>query len=101
MGKRILVQRKGYGHLWARSPSHRHAGEVKAPLARIKYEDGKKGLWLPPEGIYEGQEFIQSKKGYGVPVEVGNIIPLKKAPLGTLVFNIESTPQDGGGSIVI
>ncbi|MBY9017808.1 MAG: 50S ribosomal protein L2, partial [Candidatus Lokiarchaeota archaeon] len=121
MGKRILVQRKGHGNLWARSPSHRHAGEVKyrsfakgenkiafrvtelihspgrgAPLARIKYEDDKKGLWLPPEGIYEGQEFIQSQKGYGVPVEVGNIIPLKKIPLGTLVFNIEGTPQDGG-----
>jgi large subunit ribosomal protein L2 len=121
MGKRILVQRKGHGNLWARSPSHRHVGEVKyrsfekgekkisfnvtelihspgrgAPLARIKYEDGKKGLWLPPEGIYEGQEFIQSKKGYGVPVEVGNIIPLKKVPLGTLVFNIEGTPEDGG-----
>jgi len=121
MGKRILAQRKGYGHLWARSPSHRHVGEVKyrpfknnekilkfkviefvhapgrgAPIARIKYEDGEKSLWLPPEGIYEGQEFIQSKTGYGQEVKVGNILPLKKIPIGTLVFNIEGTPQDGG-----
>ena len=29
MGKRILAQRKGQGHLWARSPSHRHVGEVR------------------------------------------------------------------------
>jgi large subunit ribosomal protein L2 len=121
MGKRILVQRKGRGNLWARSPGHRHVGKVKyralkdkekkltfkvielihspgrgAPVARIKYEDGVSDLWLPPEGIYEGEEFTQSKTGYGVDVEVGNILPLKKVPLGTLVFNIEGTPQDGG-----
>jgi large subunit ribosomal protein L2 len=121
MGKRILAQRKGRGVLGFRSPSHRHIGEVKyrpfkkneklfkfkvidlvhspgrgAPVARIQYDDGEKGLWLPPEGIFVGQEFIQSKTGYGQLVEVGNIMPLKKMPLGTLVFNIESTPQDGG-----
>jgi large subunit ribosomal protein L2 len=121
MGKRILVQRKGHGNIWARSPGHRHVGKVKyrslkekekkltfkvielihspgrgAPVARIKYEDGVPDLWLPPEGVYEGEEFSQSKTGYGVDVEVGNIMPLRKIPLGTLVFNIEGTPQDGG-----
>lgn len=121
MGKRILVQRKGRGNLWARSPSHRHVGEVKyrpfkqnekkltfqvvelihspgrgAPVAKIRYEDGSKSLYLPPEGIYEGEQFHQSQTGYGVPVEIGNILPLKKIPLGTLVYNVEGTPQDGG-----
>ena len=122
MGKRILAQRKGRGTLGFRSPSHRHAGQVQyrpfkndeklfkfkvidlihspgrgAPVARIQYQDTmEKALWLPPEGIYVGQEFVQSKTGYGQPVEVGNILPLKKIPLGTLVFNIESTPMDGG-----
>ena len=122
MGKRILAQRKGRGVLSFRSPSHRHAGQVKyrpfkkdeklfkfkvidlihspgrgTPLAQIQYQDNKeKGLWLPPEGIYVGQEFIQSKTGYGQSVEVGNILPLKKMPLGTLVFNIEAIPMDGG-----
>ena len=118
MGKRILVQRKGRGNLWARSPSHRHVGEIKyrsfkegetqikfkvielihapgrgAPVARIKYDDDTKGLWLPPEGIYEGEEFIQAKTGE---IKVGNILPLKQMPLGTLVCNIEGFPQDGG-----
>ncbi len=122
MGKRILAQRKGRGVLGFRSPSHRHIGAVKyrpfikneklftfkvidlihspgrgTPIARIQYQDTKeKALWLPPEGIFIGQEFIQSKTGYGQPVEVGNIMPLKKIPLGTLVFNVEATPQDGG-----
>ena len=118
MGKRILVQRKGHGNLWARSPSHRHIGKVKyrpfkegetqfkfkvidflhspgrgTPIAKIQYEDNTKDLWLPPEGVYEGQEFIQAKTGS---IDIGNILPLKEMPLGTLVFNIESTPQDGG-----
>ncbi|MFX1450779.1 MAG: 50S ribosomal protein L2 [Promethearchaeota archaeon] len=122
MGKRILAQRKGRGVLGFRSPSHRHIGKVKyrpfkkndktfkfkviellhspgrgAPVAVIRFEDTKeKNLWLPPEGIFIGQEFIQSKTGYGQAVEVGNIMPLKKMPLGTLVFNIESIPGDGG-----
>jgi len=121
MGKRILAQRKGRGTLPFRSPSHRHIGQVKyrpfkkdekilkfkvidllhspgrgAPVAQIQYDDGEKRLWLPPEGIFEGEEFIQSKTGYGQQIKVGNILPLKKIPLGTLVFNVESTPQDGG-----
>jgi large subunit ribosomal protein L2 len=119
MGKRILAQRKGRGTLAWRSPSHRHVGTVKyrpfkereelfkfkvielihspgrgAPLAKIKYEDGQKGLWLPPEGIFEGDEFVQAKGGY--PIEIGTILPLKEIPLGTLVYNIEGKPQDGG-----
>ncbi|TFG23578.1 MAG: 50S ribosomal protein L2 [Promethearchaeota archaeon] len=119
MGKRILAQRKGRGTLTWQSPSHRHIGAVKyrpfkegekqikfkvielihspgrgAPVAKIKYEDDEKGLWLPPEGIFVGDEYIQAKGGQ--PIEVGNILPLKDIPLGTLVFNIEATPQDGG-----
>jgi len=119
MGKRILAQRKGQGHLWARSPSHRHIGRVRyrsfkqdedqftfkvielihspgrgAPVAKIQYNDGVKGLWLPPEGIYVGDEFAQTKGR--LPIEVGNILPLKEIPLGTLVFNVEGIPQDGG-----
>ncbi|MHA1282809.1 MAG: 50S ribosomal protein L2 [Promethearchaeota archaeon] len=118
MGKRILAQRKGRGNLWARSPSHRHIGAVKyrplgkdeesrkfkvidllhspgrgAPVAKIRYEDGTKDLWLPPEGVFVGDEFVQAKKGK---IEIGNILPLKEIPLGTLVFNIEGTPNDGG-----
>ena len=119
MGRRILVRRKGYGNLWAQSPSHRHVGGVKyrpfkedenefkfkvvelvhspgrmTPVAKIKYEDGTKGLWLPPEGVYEGDEFVQAKEGQEI--EIGNIIPLKIVPLGTIIFNIEGSPQDGG-----
>ncbi|MBD3254540.1 MAG: 50S ribosomal protein L2 [Candidatus Lokiarchaeota archaeon] len=118
MGKNILVQRKGRGNLWARSPGHRHIGKVRyrpfkegqekftlrvisfihspgrgAPIAKVKYDDGTKGLWLPPEGIYEEQEFIQAKEGE---IRIGNVLPLEQVRIGTLVYNIEGKPGDGG-----
>jgi large subunit ribosomal protein L2 len=130
MGKRILAQRKGYGNTWARSPSHRHIGEIKyrrfkenemsldfkiidlihspgrgAPVAIIQYEDGLKDLYLPPEGVYVGDEFTQTRRDIDrlktvkrkqAQINVGNIVPLKNIPIGTLVFNIESIPRDGG-----
>lgn len=130
MGKKILVQRKGHGHIWARSPSHRHIGSVRyrpfkedemsftfriidllhspgrgAPVARIQYDDNTKGLYLPPEGVYVGDTFIQTRldiNRLGTIEEkkdmlaVGNIVPLKNLNVGSLVFNIENNPQDGG-----
>ncbi|TXT55509.1 MAG: 50S ribosomal protein L2 [Promethearchaeota archaeon] len=130
MGKRILAQRKGYGNLWARSPGHRHIGAVKyrrfkedemsftfkiidlihspgrgAPIAQIQYDDGIRDLYLPPEGVYVGDEFTQTRRDIDrlktikrkqAQINVGNIVPLKNIPLGTLVYNIESIPQDGG-----
>jgi large subunit ribosomal protein L2 len=73
-----------------------HSPGRGAPVAKIQYEDGVKGLWLPPEGIYEGEDFVQSKTGYGQELSVGNIFPLKKIPIGALVFNVEGTPGDCG-----
>ena len=118
MGKRILVQRKGRGGLNFRSPSHKHIGAVHyrniidrndvkkfkiiellhspgrgAPVARVRYNDGKVHLFLPPEGIFVGDEFTH---GAGGKIEIGNVLPIIDAPLGTYIFNIESTPFDGG-----
>lgn len=119
MGRRILVQRKGQGTFPFRSPSQRHVGAVKyrslketeeqrefelielthspgrcGPVALVRYNDFEKGLFLPPEGVFIGEKFVQSKGD--VDVKVGNIMPLGKVPLGTLVFNVEGIPQDGG-----
>ncbi len=130
MGKKILLQRKGRGNTWARSPSHRHIGSVRyrpfkegetsftfkvvdlvhspgrgAPVAKIQYDDRTKGLYLPPEGIYVGDKFVQTRRDLTNTsdieerkeiIAVGNIVPLKNLPLGALVFNIENNPQDGG-----
>ena len=36
MGKNLIQQRRGRGGMNYRSPSHRHVGEIKLPLATLK-----------------------------------------------------------------
>ncbi|MHA1819090.1 MAG: 50S ribosomal protein L2 [Promethearchaeota archaeon] len=118
MGKRILVQRKGRGTPNWQSPTHKRRGRVKyiyfppnfkgttaivkdllhdpgrgAPVAKIQYENGEKGLFLPPEGTFIGQKI---EFGPNASIKVGNVLPLRSIPEGTYIFNIENEPGDGG-----
>lgn len=61
-------------------------------IALIQYPDGEKRYILAPEGLTVGQ-FVQS--GELAPVTVGNALPLKAIPSGTLVHNLEILPGRG------
>ncbi|WP_457557172.1 50S ribosomal protein L2 [Candidatus Harpocratesius sp.] len=117
MGRRILVQRRGKGTQNFRSPKHKKRGAVKyihtapnevisgkvidfiheggrgTPLALMDYENGSRTLWLPPEGIFIGDTFQIGEK---CPIKVGNTMALKNIPEGSLIYNIEQQPGDGG-----
>lgn len=118
MGKRIQVQRRGRGTPNFQSPTHKRRGQVKyryfipdadfhtatikdllhdpgrgAPVALIQYQDGTKGLYLPPEGVKVGDIF---EIGDNPEIKVGNILPLKNVPEGTYIYNIEGQKDDGG-----
>lgn len=120
MGKRIIIQRRGRGTLTYTSPSHRFRGQIKyrkyddlekngmiygkvinlthcpghsAPLAEIEYEDKEKILISAPETI-RVNDVIAS--GSVAQLQVGNTLPLKNIPEGTLIYNVESIPGDGG-----
>ncbi|MBP1449007.1 MAG: 50S ribosomal protein L2 [Thermoproteus sp.] len=114
MGKRILVQRRGRGGSQFRSPSWKRDGPVRypygvsgygyvvellhepglnAPVARIRMSDGTEFLNFAAEGMYVGQRV---EVGEGAAVKPGNILPLYKLPEGTMVFNVEKMPGDGG-----
>jgi len=62
-------------------------------IALLHYADGEKRYILSPEGLTVGMK-IQS--GEGSAPEIGNALPLKNIPLGTLVHNIEMKPGQGG-----
>jgi large subunit ribosomal protein L2 len=62
-------------------------------IALIAYADGEKRYILAPQGLEVGAT-IQS--GEGSAPEVGNALPLKNMPLGTVVHNIELQPGKGG-----
>src|SRR5699024_3820438 len=64
-----------------------------ANIALINYADGEKRYILAPKGLQVGQE-IQSGEGAGI--KVGNVLPLKDIPVGTVIHNVELKPGNGG-----
>ena len=115
MGKRLVQQARGRGGPTYRSPGFRslgipkhisiahdnligkivdivHCSQHSAPLAEVAYSNGELGLIIAPEGISVGEEI----KVGGNEIEVGNCLKLKDIPEGTLVYNLELVPGDGG-----
>jgi len=64
-----------------------------ADIALLHYPDGAKTYILAPQGLKIGQTVIASKKA---PVKPGNALPLKCIPVGTVIHNLEITPDKGG-----
>ena len=64
-----------------------------ARIALLHYVDGEKRYMLAPEGLTVGQTVVS---GSAVPPEVGNTLPLKNIPLGSIIHNIELNPGQGG-----
>ena len=117
MGKRILVQRRGRGGKQFRAtithkiapakyPSYTleeyHVGEVvdivhesgrDAPLAKIRFDDGKYAYIPATEGIYVGARI---EIGANASVNSMSIINLSNIPDGTIICNIGRNFGDGG-----
>lgn len=64
-----------------------------ARIALIHYQDGEKRYILHPNTIKVGDKILS---GYGVPLNIGNTLPLDEIPLGTSIHNIELIPKKGG-----
>jgi len=112
MGKNLIQQKRGKG-----SPTYRRfhrfaPGEARvqskggavvldllhsrfhtAPLARVRYDDGMEGLMIAGEGLSVGQRVEISAEAK---LELGNTVPLSSLPEGSLIYNVEAQPGDGG-----
>ncbi|MGO0122803.1 50S ribosomal protein L2 [Desulfothermobacter acidiphilus] len=108
---RITVRHRGGGHkrLYRVIDFKRDKDGVPAKVAAIEYDpnrsariallhyrDGEKRYILAPEGLEVGQEVMS---GPEADIKVGNALPLRHIPLGTMVHNIELNPG-GGGKLV-
>jgi len=112
MGKRLIVQRRGRGFGRYRSPAHQHLGEVRHPpttgrgeIVEILHERGRiaplarvrigpiEHLQIAHDGATVGQ---QLSYGSGGEIAAGNTMELGSIPEGTMIYNIESQPGDGG-----
>ncbi len=64
-----------------------------ANIALINYSDGEKRYIIAPNKIQVGDEVLS---GNGIDIKVGNALPLRDIPTGTLLHNIELKPGKGG-----
>jgi large subunit ribosomal protein L2 len=64
-----------------------------ARIALLAYADGEKRYIVAPAGLAVGQTVVS---GAAVDIVVGNALPLKSIPLGTVVHNVEFKPGGGG-----
>lgn len=62
-------------------------------ICLVVYTDGEKRYIIAPEKIKVGDQIIS---GENVDIDIGNALPLKSIPLGTLIHNIEIKPLKGG-----
>jgi len=64
-----------------------------ANIALLHYADGEKRYIVAPKGLRVGDAVVS---GPDVPVDVGNALPLRQIPLGTIIHNIELKIGKGG-----
>lgn len=64
-----------------------------ANIALLHYKDGEKRYILAPVGLKVGDTVMS---GENVDIKVGNALPLRNIPVGTVIHNIELYPGRGG-----
>ena len=64
-----------------------------AYIMLLEYEDGKKAYRIAPKGINVKESITIAEKAL---VKIGNRTRLEDIPIGTMVFNVELIPGEGG-----
>src|SRR5574344_3066940 len=64
-----------------------------ARIALVCYADGEKRYIIAPHGLKVDQQIVS---GEGVSPDLGNCLPLGEIPFGSIIFNIELKPGQGG-----
>jgi large subunit ribosomal protein L2 len=64
-----------------------------ARIALVTYADGAKAYILAPGTMAVGDKVVA---GADADIKVGNTLPIKNIPLGTVIHNIELRPGEGG-----
>jgi large subunit ribosomal protein L2 len=64
-----------------------------ANIALLNYADGEKRYIISPNGLKVGDNVVS---GPDADIKVGNALPLRNIPVGTVIHNIELRPGKGG-----
>lgn len=105
---RLTVRHKGGGHkrLYRIVDFKRIHDNVPAKVAAIEYDpnrsaniallhyaDGRKAYIIAPHNLKVGDKVVS---GPEADIKVGNTLPLKDIPVGTMIHNVELRPGKGG-----
>lgn len=105
---RITMRRRGGGHrrfyriidfkrdkngIPAKVSAIEYDPNRSSRIALLVYEDGEKRYILAPDGLQVGAKVLASDEAE---IQVGNVLPLSKIPVGTEIHNIEMKPGRGG-----
>jgi large subunit ribosomal protein L2 len=61
-------------------------------IALILYKDGERRYIIAPQGLKAGDTVLSGETS---PVSVGNCLPLRNIPIGTVVHHVELKPEKG------
>jgi len=90
---RLIDFRRDKHDIPAKVTSLEYDPNRSARIALLSYADGEKRYILAPNGLAVGANIVA---GEGADILVGNALPLKNIPLGTMVHNIELKKGKGG-----
>ena len=89
---RVIDFRRDKDGVPAKVHSIQYDPNRSARIALLHYADGEKRYILAPDRLTAGDKLVS---GPDAPPTVGNCLPLKRIPLGTVVHNVEMLPGQG------
>ena len=90
---RIIDFKRNYDQFEAKVAAIEYDPNRTCRIALLHYADGSKAYILAPKGLEVGMR-VQS--GPKADIKVGNALPLRYLPVGTVIHNIELRPGQGG-----
>ncbi|MFM8867429.1 MAG: 50S ribosomal protein L2 [Ilumatobacteraceae bacterium] len=90
---RVVDFKRNYDRFDAKVAAIEYDPNRTCRIALLHYADGTKAYILAPKGLEVGMR-VQS--GPKADIKVGNAMPLRYMPVGTMVHNIELRPGQGG-----
>jgi large subunit ribosomal protein L2 len=90
---RIIDFKRGKDGVPAKVATVEYDPNRSVRIALLHYRDGEKRYILAPLGLRVG-EVIES--GPNADIKIGNALPIKNIPVGTVIHNVELRPGEGG-----
>ena len=89
---RVIDFKRNKDGVTARVERLEHDPNRSANIALLCYADGERRYIVAPKGVTAG---MQLQSGPDAPIKVGNALPLRNIPVGTIIHCVEMLPGKG------